>query len=314
MNGAGAGVLFGLMAGFGLLLAAVRLPLARRVRLADRIAPYVRPAPAPAAGFTRVRPALNGPSRRGPSRRGLLAVVAARLDRFVGGRAALIRRLSTAGDAMTLEQYRISQVLWAAAGAVPGAALLAIGALTARPSVSLAGAALVVAGLAGGVAARDFALNREIKTREAAMLAELPAVADLLSLAIAAGESPLGALQRVAQAAGGPLRDELRRVLAAVRSGTALVQALDALAARTAVTALARFLDGLVVAIERGTPLADLLRVQAADVREAAKRDLMESGGRKEIAMMIPVVFLVLPTVVAFAAYPAFTSLNFVTH
>ena len=41
--------------------------------------------------------------------------------------------------------------------------------------------------------------------------------------------------------------------------------------ARTSVTALARFLDGLVVAVERGTPLADLLRAQASDVRESAK-------------------------------------------
>ena len=97
-------------------------------------------------------------------------------------------------------------------------------------------------------------------------------------------------------------------------TGSPLVAALDAFAARTSVTALARFLDGLVVAVERGTPLADLLRAQAGDVRESAKRQLMESGGRKEIAMMIPVVFLVLPTVVVFAAYPAFTSLTFVTH
>jgi tight adherence protein C len=41
------------------------------------------------------------------------------------------------------------------------------------------------------------------------------------------------------------------------------------------------------VALERGTPLAEVLRAQAADVREAGKRRLLESGGRKEIAMMV---------------------------
>ena len=30
----------------------------------------------------------------------------------------------------------------------------------------------------------------------------------------------------------------------------------------------------------------------------------MEQGGRKEIAMMVPVVFLVLPVTVLFAIYP----------
>jgi hypothetical protein len=40
-------------------------------------------------------------------------------------------------------------------------------------------------------------------------------------------------------------------------------------------------------AIERGILLAGVLRAQAADVREAGKRRLLEAGGRKEIAMMV---------------------------
>jgi tight adherence protein C len=295
----GAGLLLGLTAAVGVLLVVTRLPFVRRIKLADRIAP-----PAVVLGTG------SGTS----SRRALLDLAAVRLDRFIGGRAALARRLEACGGALTIEQYRTSQVLWAAIGAIPGAALMALGGIEARPTVSLAGAALIIAGLAGGVAARDAALSRAIKAREATMRGQLPAVADLFALAVAAGESPLGALQRIARGGGGPLRDELRRVLEEVQHGSPLVAALDAFAARTSVTALARFLDGLVVAVERGTPLAELLRAQASDVRESAKRQLMESGGRKEIAMMIPVVFLVLPTVVVFAAYPAFTSLTFVTH
>jgi len=36
----------------------------------------------------------------------------------------------------------------------------------------------------------------------------------------------------------------------------------------------------------------------------------MEQGGKKEIAMMVPVVFLVLPVTVLFAVYPGFTFLR----
>ena len=43
--------------------------------------------------------------------------------------------------------------------------------------------------------------------------------------------------------------------------------------------------------LERGTPLTEVLRAQAADVREAGKRRLLEAGGRKESAMMVAVVF-----------------------
>ena len=71
-----------------------------------------------------------------------------------------------------------------------------------------------------------------------------------------------------------------------------------------------RFVDGLVVAIQRGTPLGEVLRAQAADAREAARQSLIEQGGKKEISMMVPVVFLVLPVTVLFAVYPGASMLR----
>jgi tight adherence protein C len=37
----------------------------------------------------------------------------------------------------------------------------------------------------------------------------------------------------------------------------------------------------------------------------------MEEGARKEIAMMVPVVFLILPVTILFALYPGASFLNF---
>jgi len=76
------------------------------------------------------------------------------------------------------------------------------------------------------------------------------------------------------------------------------------IADRTGLTSLSRFVDGIVVAVERGTPLADVLRAQAQDVRESGRRAVMDEAGRKEIGMMVPVVFLILPVTVLFAIYP----------
>jgi tight adherence protein C len=140
--------------------------------------------------------------------------------------------------------------------------------------------------------------------------AEFPTVADLLALAVGAGESPVAAVRRISCQASGPLADELRRVVAEVAAGKQLVDALESMAARTEVPALARFVDGLAVAVERGTPLADVLRAQAADARDEGRRALLDAGGRKEIAMLIPVVFFVLPVTVVFALYPGFASLR----
>jgi tight adherence protein C len=109
----------------------------------------------------------------------------------------------------------------------------------------------------------------------------------------------------------GELARELGRALADARAGASLVQALQGIASRTSLPQLARFVDGVAIAVERGTPLADVLRAQAVDVREAGKRALLEAGGRKEIAMMIPVVFLVLPVTVLFALFPGFYGFSF---
>ena len=45
-------------------------------------------------------------------------------------------------------------------------------------------------------------------------------------------------------------------------------------------------------------------------VREAGRRALIESGARKEVLMMVPVVFLVLPVTVLFAFWPGFIGLT----
>ena len=73
---------------------------------------------------------------------------------------------------------------------------------------------------------------------------------------------------------------------------------------------VARFVDGVIIAVERGTPLADVLRAQATDAREAARQHVIAEGGRREILMMIPVVFFVLPVTVVFAMYPGLGALQ----
>ncbi|MGH3545142.1 MAG: type II secretion system F family protein, partial [Mycobacteriales bacterium] len=177
----------------------------------------------------------------------------------------------------------------------------------------LAAAALIVVGIAAGVLMRDWWLTRQVRRREQAMMEEFPVVAELLALAVTAGESPVAALQRVCRLCRGELSVELGRALAEARAGASLIGSLQAIGVRTSLDPLARFVDGMVIALERGTPLAEVLRAQACDVREAGKRELLASGGRREIAMMFPVVFLLLPITVFFALYPGLQSISDLT-
>jgi tight adherence protein C len=108
------------------------------------------------------------------------------------------------------------------------------------------------------------------------------------------------------------LPDELARVLAESRSGSSITAALDAFARRSSLPVVSRFVEGVVVALERGTPLVDVLVAQAADVRDSARRTLIESGARKETAMMVPVVFLIMPVTLLFAFFPGVVGLHLV--
>src|SRR3954468_17228664 len=135
----------------------------------------------------------------------------------------------------------------------------------------------------------------------------------MLALAVAAGEGPVAALDRVVRRSGGELSRDLGVVLASVRTGEPVAQAFDGLARSSGLPLVARFAQGVAVAVERGTPLAEVLHAEAADVREAGRRELIEGAARKEIFMMVPVVFLVLPVTVLTAFWPGVIGLHLTT-
>lgn len=300
-----AGALAGLLLGSGLvLLGAFRQ--ARRPTLERRLAPYLR---AQRTGSS----LLDGPVTPLAGMARLAAPFLADAVRLVGRlgspAAELRRRLARAGRPETVEEFRAGQVVWGACGLAAGlAGALVVGTTKGGPPVALA-VLVVLAGLAAALA-RDWLLTRAVRAREARLMGELPTVAELLALAVGAGEGAAAALERVARTTSGELAAELRAVLADARAGLPLTAALDGLAARTGLPALARFAEGVAVALERGTPLAEVLRAQAQDVRADGRRALMEAGGRKEILQMLPVVFLQLPVTVAFAVFPSLVVLR----
>jgi tight adherence protein C len=307
VSGATTGALIGALGGLGAALTLWRL-LARRVTLDDRLAPYLR-VQRPISALLR-DPA---PSTPFPTLARLLAPAmadAVRLVERLGSPTADVRRrILRAGRRETVEQVRAAQVLWGVVGLL-GGLLLSLVLASARGTSPLALALLVLVCGVGGVLARDALLTRQVRQHEARLLAELPTVAELLALSVVAGEGPVGALERVVRSTRGALADELALTLADARAGTPLTEALERLADRTGLPPLTRFAEGVAVAVERGTPLADVLRAQAQDVRESGRRALMEQGGRKEVLMMVPVVFLILPVTVAFAVFPSIAVLR----
>ena len=297
------GAMIGFLLSSGLLLAASGWARTRRPSLDQRLAPYLRDVhpyavlPGRSGG---VVDAVFGPSIR---RAGQV------VGDLLGGSASVSRRLVRLGSPMTLEDFRIRQVLWGASGLAVAIGLSAMLWAERGTGVPLL-LVICVIGFIGGVLLCDNQLSSRVTAHEQELQAEFPVVADLLALAVAAGESPVAGLERIMAVCHGALSDELGRVVADIRTGTPMALAFDGLAARTGVTSIARFAEGLAIAVERGTPLVDVLHAQAADVREAGRRELMEAGGRKEVAMMVPVVFLILPVTIVFAFFPGYIGLH----
>ena len=302
------GSLLGAVFGVGVVLVVGRLAPARRAELHVRVLPYVRDLPATPGA--RPVTAGGGPFRAvfGP----VLASAAAAVERVLGGSTSVRRRLERANLPLTVHELRVEQVLWGLVGlavaAVP-ALLLALRA----PGRTVPLLVLCVVAFAFGVLLRENRLTAQATARERRVMEEFPTVAELLALAVGAGEGPVAALDRVATRCRGEMSVELRAVLADVRTGTPLSQALDRLAARTGLPAVARFAEAVAVAVDRGTPLAAVLHAQAADAREAGRRALLETGARREVLMMVPVVFLILPVTVLFAFWPGVVGLRLVT-
>lgn len=280
----------------GVLLSAVRMPRWAAPSLSRRIAPYVRDIIDP-QGWT----PLSAPAARWRRRR-------ERLVSALGGAEAVSRRLLQAGWRMDASRFRGRQLGWTLAGVAAGAVAAVLIAVGGRTSPAL----VLLPPLAGFAAAAvyDVRLTWAARARITRIEEELPTVLEFLSLCLAAGEGLRDALRRVGDVGSGELTAEIRSVVLATGTGSTLPEALTALGRRADLPSLSRSIDHLVAAVERGAPLAQVLQAQAADAREEAKRVLIEQAGRKEIQMLLPLVFLILPLSVLFAVFPGIIMLR----
>jgi len=298
----GLAVAFGCSLGLGLWSLVSLAPRVARPRLATRMAPYLADVsgearmlaqrrtvePLPVLGLL-AAPAIDGAVRA--------------LGAVFGGADRISLRLRQSGSGLALERYRLHQLGWLVVGAA-AAAIVGVVIAQTRPLSPLVLVVLPVLAGAAAVIACDQWLARTARARVQRMTSELPTVLEFLSLSLSAGEGILDALRRVGRAGSGELPRELGSVVTGVASGVSLATALDILSRELAMPPLARAVDQIIGALEHGSPLVEVLRAQAQDCRDEAKRDLLEVAGRKEVTMLVPLVFLILPTTVLIAIFP----------
>ena len=143
-----------------------------------------------------------------------------------------------------------------------------------------------------------------------AIEAEFPLVVELFAILIGGGMSPSSALSLISQRGEGEFIRLLTPIIAQMKQGINLAQALDILNKEVDSRIIRRFCDSLAISVERGTPLIEVVGRQVEEVRQAQRMQIAERASKAEIQLMIPVVFLILPISILFALWPSYFALG----
>ncbi|CAB4666772.1 MAG: hypothetical protein F2648_01725 [Actinobacteria bacterium] len=167
----------------------------------------------------------------------------------------------------------------------------------------------------GNFKTAGFLLLNQVRSENSSKLEralfELPEIIDLLVVSLRAGNGIYRSFATVIPHSSGALAEQLARVLRAVELGAAFGIEIKQVSKALPHPQVSEFVNKVSLALERGTPLAQMLTEQGVSVREEIKSRLLKQAGKNETRMLIPLVFLILPITVLFAIYPSLELLNF---
>jgi tight adherence protein C len=244
------------------------------------------------------------------------------LDRTPAGAAAppgrgratrLVRVLTPRGTATRIDRllgtagrpagWPVERVLTAKLVLVAVAAGLGTLLLSARPTALLV--AVVVAVTATAYVVPELLLTSRGQERQRAIGLELADTLDQMTIAVEAGLGFESALARAGRTGTGPLAEELVRTLQDIAVGQPRREAYLALAERTGVPDLRRFIRAVVQADVYGVSIADVLRTQAAEMRLKRRQRAEEKAMQIPVKVIFPLILCILPTLFIVLLGPA---------
>lgn len=266
----------------------------RRQRLAPRLRPYTVGVRA-RLGTTEPEQPTGTPGVWGPIVSALADGLARLIDASSEANAEL--RLRHAGLAhLGVDGYRRRQLAYTVGALVSGFALAAMLGLNVAGMLVIAAAS----GLWGATRWRARVAGSIAKRREL-MRGELYTVSQLLAVYLRTGDTPAGALERLADRSDGLIARELGDAGSRIRSGSSPGPVLDALAADTAEPAAGRLYRVYGAAWTSGGDPGALLAL-AEDTRAARREELARTMAKRKTAMALPLVMVIGPILILFVA------------
>jgi tight adherence protein C len=167
--------------------------------------------------------------------------------------------------------------------------------------------ALLLGALMLGWRLPDFILSRVAANRRLRIEQGLPDALDLLVICAEAGLSLDQAIEQVSEdlrASNAAVADEFATTASEMQILSNRAQALENLVERTGVAALRGITATLNQAIRFGTPLAESLRILAAEMRTARLARIEERAARLPVLLAIPLALFILPSLMMVISTP----------
>lgn len=222
-------------------------------------------------------------------------------------REKLDKNLTYAGDFMgiTVDEYVAMIGLAGVVGALIGSVVAVIDGrfVFVIPVLALAGSSIPHIAVDSARAERFKSINRG-----------LPYAIDLMALSMSAGLDFPGAVSQVVTKAkaNDALRDELGYILQQFHLGRTRAQVLKELAERVPIEAVREFVQALLQAEERGTPVANALEIQAGTAR-VRRANLAETAASDMRGKMVLPTMMIIGVTMTLVAIPTSMMIESVT-
>ncbi|TET99865.1 MAG: type II secretion system F family protein [Dehalococcoidia bacterium] len=215
--------------------------------------------------------------------------------------ANIEKQLVMAGNPMTLNAYVVFWMLSVSlmAGLVLVSVLVVWGTVGIEQAV-----AVLVFGVVGWMLPGTW-LKGRVRRRQKEVLKALPDGLDLVTTCVGAGLGLDAALARVAEKSSGPLADELARMLREVAMGKLRREAMTEMSNRIGVEELTSFVNGVIQAEQLGVGIAQVLRVQADQMRTRRRQRVEQAAHEAPIKMIFPLVLFIFPAFMLVILGPA---------
>lgn len=161
-----------------------------------------------------------------------------------------------------------------------------------------------------GYFAPEVLIQKRAEARQKSIQQELPDVLDQVSISIESGLGLEAAFARIGDRRTGPLAEEIVRTIQDMRLGVSRREAYQALADRTDVDDLRRFVKSVVQAEHYGVSISSVVRTQASEIRFKRRKRAEASALKVPVKIIFPLMACLMPVLFIVILTPAIMNIG----